>query len=291
MPQLTLQYWAKTAEGAAMLESQRRFCLGGKLYQGFKGRVAECDERQLYNHEIQATVDVDGSIHEVWRARQSRLESRADRKRREYDERRAILRERRNEIMESIERMEKHGIDASADDLREIEGINQRMERLVAVGAEEAEEARREADTPSTAAPRVAAAPAGDLEGQVAMLSAQVTALLARLDGKVEQADDALAPAPTDYSCRYCDKQPPADHRRPEKWQVGHENHHKRRGDQLKAVSVPDPPAIPVPKPAPPPPAVPVGTGLVAKEDTVDGLVRDSTPAAATFDPAQGIPK
>ena len=47
IPNLTIQHFPKTAEGQALIASQRVFCLEGTLYQGYKGAIPDVSEKVL----------------------------------------------------------------------------------------------------------------------------------------------------------------------------------------------------------------------------------------------------
>ncbi len=72
---LTIQHYPKTAEGQAMVSSQEVFCLDGKMYQGYKGAIANVDEKVLLDAELEAVHDVDGTKERVYGNRKSRLGS------------------------------------------------------------------------------------------------------------------------------------------------------------------------------------------------------------------------
>jgi len=128
---LDLRAWARSPEGVEMIESQKPFVAKGEVWQGFDMQMMRTDESQLDDKEIVDLPDIDGTKEKIWFRRKQRLESRTMRKAEEYSKRRGELRTRRNEVLESIERMEKLGVERSPEDVYEIKQIDARMGRLL----------------------------------------------------------------------------------------------------------------------------------------------------------------
>ncbi len=137
---MDIKAWSKSPDGIAMVDSQKVFCIGSQLWQGFKGCAIRAHEDQLDTPELQELArerDVDGSMTAVWFRRRQRLESRYMRKSREYDDRSATLRRERNEIRQSVREDKADGMPPSPADLRSVRRIDVRMERLNLLHEEE----------------------------------------------------------------------------------------------------------------------------------------------------------
>lgn len=134
---LSIQHYAKTQDGLELISRQVPFCVGGDLWQGYKGTAVPIRESQLTDAEMAKIVDVDESIERVRVIRRQRLESRFERKQEEYGERIAKLRARRLDITRTIKEQKEAGFDASPGDLHELKRIDKRMERLMNLSEED----------------------------------------------------------------------------------------------------------------------------------------------------------
>ena len=81
---MTLNQFLATHDGQMRIASQEPFCVGGMLYQAYKGAIPDIHERQLTDEEIAAVHDEDGTLHVVLTNRKNRLDSRSFRKAKEY---------------------------------------------------------------------------------------------------------------------------------------------------------------------------------------------------------------
>lgn len=123
---LTMQHWLKTQDGEETLASKAIFCYEGKLFQG----AYSVDERVLLTKEMEAVLDKDGSLKQVWLTRRQRIEGDYNQKDNEYGTRRVELITRRNEILTAIEREQKLLGRTSSALLRDVEKIDARLERI-----------------------------------------------------------------------------------------------------------------------------------------------------------------
>ena len=76
---LTINQFAKTQEGMALIAEQKPFILNGLIYQGYEGALASCSEKQLTLEEIDAAPDIDGSRDRIYAARKDRVDGRVER--------------------------------------------------------------------------------------------------------------------------------------------------------------------------------------------------------------------
>ena len=97
---LTIQHFPKTSEGQAMVGSQEVFCLDGKLYQGYKGAIANVDEKTLLDTELEAVHNVDGTIDRIMSIRKTRLGSAEYRREEELSRRYAVRRDQKRKDLE-----------------------------------------------------------------------------------------------------------------------------------------------------------------------------------------------
>jgi len=194
--------WAKTPEGMSTIQEQTLFCLGGQVWQGYQGVAVRCPESLLETHELENVKDIDGSMERVWFRRRQRLESRYMRKSKEYDERRMQLRRERSSVRESIKEDKALGIEASDDDLQQIEKINARMARLRDLSQESEYEAA---------------------------LAAEDLAKKAASGVPVEDTE----PPPAQVKCDECDAESPLG-KDPERWLRGHKMGKHRSSNKAK---------------------------------------------------------
>ncbi len=103
IPNLTIQHYPKTAEGQSMVGSQEPFCIGAKIYQGFKGAIATSDERLLSDDEVKAVHDIDGTMEAVFANRAARKHSRQYRKDEELTRRDNVKKEQRLKDLQLLE--------------------------------------------------------------------------------------------------------------------------------------------------------------------------------------------
>jgi hypothetical protein len=195
MPQMDLRTWKTTPDGIAQIESEKHFCIGGMIWQGYRGVPIAPEERLVSTRELEEAADIDGSKAAIWKSRRQRIEARYLRKMAEYDERRAQLRRTRSEIRQSIREDKDLGLEASEDDLDQIKRIEQRMRRLVDLNKELDLEAACEAERE--------AGPALEEEG-----------------GSETPKEEA---APQQVTCGHCEKISPPGHKNPQGWLKGHE--------------------------------------------------------------------
>jgi len=137
MAKLSIQHWGKTPEGMELVESQKIFCIGGALWQGWKQVPIPVSEFQLSDVEMDDITDIDASMDRVWLGRRQRLEGRHSRKSAEYDKRRHELRVERSQIITSIKEARDLDMAPSPDDMDQIERINERMQGLVDLASQE----------------------------------------------------------------------------------------------------------------------------------------------------------
>jgi hypothetical protein len=135
--ELDLRDFMKTAEARSIIGDNHVFCVGGLLFQGFRGGPMPVEEGQLTMDELKAVDDRDGTMHKVWFRVKQRLESRNDNKSIEYGKRRTVLRGERQQIRESIKHDKELGIQTSPADVDEIRRIDKRMSRLQDIGLED----------------------------------------------------------------------------------------------------------------------------------------------------------
>lgn len=133
---MSIQHWVKTQEAIEIIESQRVFCIGGELWQGFQRTPIRVHEAQLDDFEIDSALDIDSTLDKVRTNRRNRIEGRNERKRREYSDRRQELRQQRTSIRSSIKEAKDMGIPVSQDDLAALEEIERRMQRLIVLDKE-----------------------------------------------------------------------------------------------------------------------------------------------------------
>jgi len=139
MARADIKQWAKTEDGHETISSQVRFCLSGKLWQGFHMIPVPVQEKQLTDDELRDVQDKDGTMIEIWKQRTSRLESRVRRKADEYDLRLAKLRTERLEIRNTIVADREDKLPASPDSLSALRRVDKRMSRLIQLRDEEEE--------------------------------------------------------------------------------------------------------------------------------------------------------
>jgi hypothetical protein len=153
---MELQDWLKTAASRPTLQTQRPFCLDGRLWQGFRGGPMPVEESQLTLEELQAVEDLDGTMARVWFRVAQRLESRHSRKVEEYGKRRMSLRQERQQVRDSLKHDREAGLPVAASDLQELERLDRRMLRLADPVLEDAYYKAREMaegrETPAAAA-------------------------------------------------------------------------------------------------------------------------------------------
>jgi hypothetical protein len=190
MARLDIQMWAKTPDGIECIQAQKPFCLGGVVWQGMNGAAFRCPENVLTTDELRDMPDKDGTISEVWKRRRQRLEARQARKQKEYDETKRLLRQKRNEIRESIKTDKAENLPVNPDDIEEIRRIDERMSRL------------------------------NDSERQLEIEISKMVSGKAP-ERKVVLTDAQDAPAP-EATCERCGKIPPPDHPSPTTWLRGH---------------------------------------------------------------------
>jgi len=193
MARLDIQMWAKTPDGIEAIQEQKPFCLGGQIWQGMNGAAFRCPENVLTTDELRDMPDKDGTVESVWIRRRQRLEARQSRKQKEYDDTKRLLRQKRNEIRESIVADKAEKLPVNPDDIEEIRRIDERMSRLNAYEREIDIELKKV--TPKPAPER-----------------------------KVELTD-AQKPSPPKIACADCGKLPPPDHPKPNLWLRGHHIH------------------------------------------------------------------
>lgn len=85
---ITISQFQKTIQGRALIERQELFILAGRLYQGYNQKAVEVPEDQCSDAELQATHDIDGTLHRIIESRRRRLEGNKNAKDRESAERR-----------------------------------------------------------------------------------------------------------------------------------------------------------------------------------------------------------
>lgn len=73
---MSINQFAKTIEGEAIVLQQVPFCLGGLCYQGFNGSVFSCDPGQLTSKEVEEILDIDGTAPQLKAVRKQRDEAR-----------------------------------------------------------------------------------------------------------------------------------------------------------------------------------------------------------------------
>lgn len=179
---LALQFWLKTQEALELIQEQKVFCVEGMLLQGYQGAIFTVKERQLTDEELHAVRDVDGTISKVLKVRRQRLELKYMNRSKEYDERRARMREQRSAIRSSIVEDKSLGLPIAEADLKEIESINARMNRLQDLSTQES-----------------------------------IAALDERIEGapEVEEREQRL-------ECKRCGELSPEGHNAPKRWLTGH---------------------------------------------------------------------
>jgi hypothetical protein len=195
MAQISIEQWAKTAEGIEMIESQKVFCVRGDLWQGYKQVAIRTHEDQLSTEELNEVAgvrDVDGTMSQVWFKRRQRIEGRLDRKRREYNARQKDLREERTAIRQSIKEDKELNIPASAADIAQITEIDERMKRL------------------------------RDLAQEQELEKANIAL------GNVEPEPPPPPLDPGKYDCVECGLECPREHHNPKMWLNGHMVKHRR---------------------------------------------------------------
>jgi len=149
---MNIQHWAKTEEGVQVIDSQKLFCIGGSLWQGYQKLALRVHDDQLSDDEMEQVRDVDDTMKKVWFVRRQRLEARVSRKMDEYDTRRQSLRAQRNEIIQSIKNNAELNIKRSPDDDAQLDRIDQRLGRLVDEARSVQLKLAREKEDPDTAA-------------------------------------------------------------------------------------------------------------------------------------------
>jgi len=87
IPGMSIQFWPQTQEGQNTIASQEVFCIGGLLYQGYKGAINSVNEKSLFDNELDKVHDIDGTMHRQRTIREQRLGSRQIRKQKELDKR------------------------------------------------------------------------------------------------------------------------------------------------------------------------------------------------------------
>jgi len=97
---LTIQHFPKTSEGQAMVGSHEVFCLDGKLYQGFKGAIANVDEKVLLDAELDVVHNVDGTMDRVLSNRKTRLGSAEYRRAEELQKRENVKSDQKRKDLE-----------------------------------------------------------------------------------------------------------------------------------------------------------------------------------------------
>ena len=188
MPRLDLKEWAKTPDGIEHIQGQKPFCVGGVLWQGYKGAAIRADESTMETEELQVVPDIDETMHEIWLKRRQRLEGRLQRKMDEYDKRRSLLRKERSDIRASMKEDKELGLGIAPDDIDQVKRINKRMERLVDLNKEL------------------------DLEAALVGEKIPVTA----------SDDDETVEVPPVEVCPVCEKESPPGNSNPKKWLHAH---------------------------------------------------------------------
>jgi len=206
---MDIKAWSKTPDGIAMVDSQKVFCIGTQLWQGFKGCAIRAMESQMQTRELQEVArerDIDDSMKAVWFRRTQRMESRFSRKAAEYDARGAVLRRERNEVRQNVREDKSDGLPPSPADLRTIRRIDKRMERLNLLHEEE--EAR-------LAALHERAGPNPD----PALLTDERELTPEQLEG-IEDVPEHREPTAMETTCDWpgCEKTCPPDSKDPVRW-------------------------------------------------------------------------
>jgi hypothetical protein len=127
---LDIKQWSKTVEGIQTIETQKTFCIGGVIWQGYMKTPVRVRETQLSDDEMKAVLDMDGTMNQAWVDRKRRIESRYERKAGEYSERGHKIRQEIQSIRNSIKEDKELGIVASEYDLAEISRLRKRQDRL-----------------------------------------------------------------------------------------------------------------------------------------------------------------
>jgi hypothetical protein len=195
MPGLTLRHLAKTQEGQQLINQQIPFIIGGHVYQGYKGILAETQPWQLSEAEWENIIDVDGSRPKIEKFLSDRRTAREMMKEKELEERRQKKRAALRDEYEVRKLAAEFGDELPADILKDKE-------------------------------PEIDPA---EFEAMKDMLLKLRAELDKREGGNHSpQPEPPQAEVPTEtlvnlaYACPDCSKRPPEGHEKPQQWLKGH---------------------------------------------------------------------
>jgi hypothetical protein len=133
-PSLTINHFVKTQEGQLLINNQTVFCLGGKLYQAFKGAVITVREDQLSEPELENLYDVDQTKGKILTERRLRLAHRKAAREEELAERRSKALEKEAHALQvqklRREMAEDEPQGASVADIDEISALKRQVKIL-----------------------------------------------------------------------------------------------------------------------------------------------------------------